>query len=261
MTPHEMASTSGFRLHRIELVSRAAKWICLAVVIYDLGFFLFNSTLRNLFDYRTYQSDNLAVLVLGMVLAQMGIWVWYQKMVRLPAFHDRGKLVGIIVVFEIALWVGFWNLGKFPPLTYSTFAHPVHETKWHWLFSILYQLVTAFWFWKLGRLFRFYEQGFIFASATIRCIKLLGLVCIIGWALGTVSSFLAHPNVSPVLASPPPGAKLVSVSSHVHYLGFFAFDFGTGVNFGPFVIGIIIVLIAWIMEEGRKIQEEQALTV
>jgi len=258
MTPHEMASPSNFRLHRIELVSRAAKWICLAVVIYDLGFFLFNSTLRNLFDYRTYQSDNLAVLVLGMVLAQTGIWVWYQKMVRLPAFHDRGKLVGIIIVFEIALWVGFWNLGKFPPLTPAI---PFNQSKWHWFVSILYQLVTAFWFWKLGRLFRFYEQGFIFAPATIRCIKLLGVVCIIGWALGTVSSFLAHQNVSPVLANPPPGAKVVSVSSHVHYMGFFSFDFGTGVNFGPFVIGIIIVLIAWIMEEGRKIQEEQELTV
>ena len=256
-----MAFPANFRLHRIEIVSRAAKWICLAVVIYDLGFFLFNSTLRNLFDSHTYQSENLAVLVLGMLLAQAGIRVWYRKMVRLPAFHDRGKLVGIIIVFEIALWVGFWDLGKLPPLTYSTFAHPFNETPWHWFFSILYQLVTAYWFWKLGRLFRFYEQGFIFASATIRCIKLLGLVCIIGWALGTVSSFLTSPYAGPSVAGPPPGARVMSVSHHVHYLGFFSFDFGTGVNFGPFVIGIIIVLIAWIMEEGRKIQEEQELTV
>ena len=45
------------------------------------------------------------------------------------------------------------------------------------------------------------------------------------------------------------------------YLGFFDFDFGTGINFGPFFIGVIIVLIAWIMDEGRKIQEEQELTV
>ena len=260
MTPHEVVPTSNFRLHRIEIVSRAAKWVCLAVVIYDLGFFLLRTTFANLFNSHAFQSDNLAVLVLGMFLLQAGIWVWYRKMLRLPAFHDRGKLVGIIIVVEIALWVGFWNLGKFPPLTPAI---PFNQSKWHWFFSILYELVTAYWFWKLGRLFRFYEQGLIFATATIRCIKLLGLVCIIGWVLGTGSSFMAPPphNVVPRLATPPPGATVVSVSSHVHYMGFFSFDFGTGVNFGPFVIGIIIVLAAWIMEEGRQIQEEQELTV
>jgi hypothetical protein len=44
-------------------------------------------------------------------------------------------------------------------------------------------------------------------------------------------------------------------------MGFFSFDFGTGINFGLLFAGIVIVLIAWIMDEGRKIQEEQELTV
>ena len=39
------------------------------------------------------------------------------------------------------------------------------------------------------------------------------------------------------------------------------FDFGTGINFGQLLIGSAIFLIAWIMDEGRKIQEEQELTV
>jgi hypothetical protein len=44
-------------------------------------------------------------------------------------------------------------------------------------------------------------------------------------------------------------------------MGFFSFDFGTGIDFGLFLAGVVIVLIAWIMDEGRKIQEEQELTV
>jgi hypothetical protein len=44
-------------------------------------------------------------------------------------------------------------------------------------------------------------------------------------------------------------------------MGFFTFDFGTGIDFGPLLAGAVIILIAWIMDEGRKIQEEQELTV
>ena len=33
------------------------------------------------------------------------------------------------------------------------------------------------------------------------------------------------------------------------------------INFGLLLAGIIIILVAWIMDEGRKIQEEQELTV
>ena len=44
--------------------------------------------------------------------------------------------------------------------------------------SVLFML---FWFWKLSCLFRFYERGLIFAAETIRCIKVLGIICVIGW--------------------------------------------------------------------------------
>jgi hypothetical protein len=47
----------------------------------------------------------------------------------------------------------------------------------------------------------------------------------------------------------------------MYRMEFFSFAFGWGIDFGPLLIGAIIVLIAWIMDEGRKIQEEQELTV
>ncbi|MEI9863261.1 MAG: DUF2975 domain-containing protein [Limisphaerales bacterium] len=36
---------------------------------------------------------------------------------------------------------------------------------------------------------------------------------------------------------------------------------GVEITFGQLVLGLLIILIAWIMDEGRKIQEEQELTV
>jgi hypothetical protein len=59
----------------------------------------------------------------------------------------------------------------------------------------------------------------------------------------------------------PPGVIVTHTTLHTIRMGFFSFDFGTGIDFGVLMAGAIIVLVAWIMDEGRKIQEEQELTV
>jgi hypothetical protein len=43
-------------------------------------------------------------------------------------------------------------------------------------------------------------------------------------------------------------------------ISFFSFGL-SDIDFGLLLAGVIIVLVAWIMDEGRKIQEEQELTV
>jgi hypothetical protein len=126
---------------------------------------------------------------------------------------------------------------------------------------ILLQVLLCVWFWKLAQLFHFYERGLIFASETIRCMKTLGLLCVINWLFLTItSSFFSHPVITKPPSVLPLGVKVVVTSVKTHSLGFFSFNIG-GINFGMLLAGIIIVLIAWIMDEGRKIQEEQELTV
>jgi hypothetical protein len=60
-----------------------------------------------------------------------------------------------------------------------------------------------------------------------------------------------------------PSAHSAPVVRSKFYLrvGFFTFDFGLGIDFGMPLGAAIIILIAWIMDEGRKIQEDQELTV
>jgi hypothetical protein len=118
-----------------------------------------------------------------------------------------------------------------------------------------FQIVLCIWYWKLSRLFRFYERGLIFAAETIRCIKVLGGLFFLGGLFTTIIRSLPK-TPPPVL---PPGVTITQ--THTFQMGFFRFDFGTGIDFGLLLAGAVIVLIAWIMDEGRKIQEEQELTV
>jgi hypothetical protein len=80
----------------------------------------------------------------------------------------------------------------------------------------------------LNRLFLLYERGDFFKTGNIRCIKFLGLIVVGIWLTQTILELMAHQN---------------------------------NIEASGLVYGILVVFIAWIMDEGRKIQEEQELTV
>lgn len=126
---------------------------------------------------------------------------------------------------------------------------------WRILLRVMFQIILLLWYWKLSRLFQLYERGLIFAAETIRCIKTLGILWVAGWAFTSALNFIPKPPpiVMPLGSHPKTGMN--------YHMGFFTFDFGTGMDFGPLLAGAVIILIAWIMDEGRKIQEEQELTV
>jgi hypothetical protein len=125
------------------------------------------------------------------------------------------------------------------------------------LLNLAYPMIVAVWYWKLAQLFRFYERGLIFAAETIHTLKVLGILCAVSGIAFSIVSLTNKLFFPPHLL--PPNVTVTVTKSY--QLGFFNFDFGTGIDFGALMAGILIVIIAWIMDEGRKIQEEQALTV
>jgi Protein of unknown function (DUF2975) len=80
----------------------------------------------------------------------------------------------------------------------------------------------------LNRLFAFYERGDFFKAENIRCLKFLGVIIIGIWFTQTI-------------------LELMALQNNIESFGL--------------VYGILIVFIGCIMDEGRKIQEEQDLTV
>lgn len=78
------------------------------------------------------------------------------------------------------------------------------------------------------RLFQLYGRGILFSAKNVTCIRFLGWWLMIGWVIDYQMQGLL---------------KDLSLSTT------------------PLFVGLLIIFIAWIMDEGRKIQEEQELTV
>jgi hypothetical protein len=97
----------------------------------------------------------------------------------------------------------------------------------------------------LMRLFGLYEQGLIFRSANVRCFKSLSRVLIWWFAGGMVERTLM--GIALTLHNPP-GHRILTIS-----LG--------SPDLTALLLGIILAIIAWVMEEGRKLQEDQDFTV
>lgn len=169
-----------------------------------------------------------------------------------PRFN-RIKIVSRVVrwvvlanlLFNICFWMLFPSASFFAEFSGRSFL------------VVLSEILLCFWFWKLAQLFQLYERGLIFAAETIRCIKILGAICLCGWLTITALHFVPRTETPP--PTPPPGAKIVKVERHS--FGFLYFNFGSGIDFGLLFVGASVVVAAWIMDEGRKIQEEQELTV
>src|SRR5450631_4020239 len=80
-------------------------------------------------------------------------------------------------------------------------------------------------FWLLD----LFEAGKFFAAQNVQHIKLLGFLVIGDWVVTKILDTFAGSGVE--------------------------------ISFGQLVVGLLVILISWIMDEGRKIQEEQELTV
>lgn len=97
----------------------------------------------------------------------------------------------------------------------------------------------------LRRLFGLYGRGRVFSQDVVDCYRRLGrtLLC---WG---ATLFLQTPLLALALSSAnPPGRHVISVG------------IGTGELTAVFLGGLAL-LISWVMDEGRKLDEEQSLTV
>ena len=105
-------------------------------------------------------------------------------------------------------------------------------------------------FWLAYRLFFYYAQGDLFTPKVVRYMRWIGITSILLGIWG-VSRELSMVVSAGYLKYPPAsGSQIMSWFQQIFYLLVF--------NFLP---GFVIIFAAWIMDEGRKIQEEQELTV
>ncbi len=113
------------------------------------------------------------------------------------------------------------------------------------LASLLPLSVVVFGLVTLVQLFRLYENAIYFSHETVTLFRRLGITLMLWVVASPLHSSLLSIAVT---FNNPPGERMLVMT----------LDFG---DLAMLLIGTIVILISWIMEEGRKLEEEQAYTV
>lgn len=103
------------------------------------------------------------------------------------------------------------------------------------LWGVLRLVVYLFWYRTALKLFGFFEKGILFTAETVRCLQILGGVYLVR-CLVQVGFYFFVP--APLFSGP-----MLAI----------------GIN--DLFTGSLIIFIGWVMDEARKIREEQELTV
>jgi hypothetical protein len=97
----------------------------------------------------------------------------------------------------------------------------------------------------LIRLFGLYAKGCILTGENVQCFRKLGRI-LIAWS---IAGILYRTLIGLVLTMDnPPG-------QHMLHIGIGSSDIT------PFLTGIMVLVISWVMDEGRLLQEEQKLVI
>lgn len=98
---------------------------------------------------------------------------------------------------------------------------------------------------SLRRLFGLYMEGHIFSPATVACFRRLGRSLLLWGA----AQFLGGPLLTLALTSAnPPGQHMITLGV------------GTG-ELTALFLGGVVLLMSWVMDEGRRLEEDQLLTI
>lgn len=98
---------------------------------------------------------------------------------------------------------------------------------------------------KLKNLFSLYESGHIFTEQNVNCYRGLGRTLMVWVACDIVNRTLLGIVLT---LDNPPGKRLLVVGLD-------------GGDFTGIFVGISVLIISWVMDEARKLQEEQALII
>ncbi len=159
----------------------------------------------------------------------------------------------LIPVFEILGWIWFEGdpeaffipefMLEVDPEYYGQLT--VFQRTLGLIVSTPYNLLGMYCFWQLVKLFTLYSRGLIFTVENSACYRRAA------WALliGEVACPLTQAAVAYITTmNNAVGDRLIMISIE-------------DANLGNIVIACVILAISWVMDEGRKLQDEAELTI
>ena len=163
--------------------------------------------------------------------------------VRLSRVQKISKCIRLSIQYGCPLYVlAFFVIGLLaskgmitlpapsqPPETYS----PNNFTGIFVASQVSTLIVYLVWYYAALKLFGLFEKGILFTAQTVRCLQILGVVYLARFLLELGIYFFV---------------PLLEKTGH-------------GIVWSDLFTGLFIICIGWLIDEARKIREEQELTV
>lgn len=179
--------------------------------------------------YKIKKWSRVMRILFQIILIAMPIWAFFQWWV----YFDKEALS----IFDSLRH-------EHPNLSYIAF-FPYSTRIICFVIALIPNLVAMFGFYHLIKLFRLYELGQIFTKDNINPIKICSYTILFWFIANFITSVLL---VLALTLNNPVGQRILAIK-------FDAKDFST------LVIGVIAIIIAQIMDEARKIKDENDYTV
>jgi hypothetical protein len=158
-------------------------------------------------------------------------------------------LIYCLPVVSAMIWIFFNRLYASAPII----PLPVHldhdltaQTRFHaFLVDLIPLGAIVYGLQKLRNLFLLYERGLIFTNQNVDCFRSLGRAMLV-W----VACHIFRTSLLSVILTldNPPGKRMITLG----------LDSG---DFSGLFVGAVVLIISWVMDEGRRIQEDQEFIV
>lgn len=173
----------------------------------------------------------------------------YSRILKILFFIAAGALPLINAGFWVTGGYSFmeWNLiPDFPGMLVKPLAELAPIAKFFsFLVSMIPTAINGLALLSMARLFHHFEKLEIFCEASVKCIRKAGICLVLNqltypFYLALMSLALSYTN--------SPGQRFISVGFHLE-------------QFSLLVIGLTVLLISYVMQEGTRLQEEQSATI
>ena len=175
---------------------------------------------------------------------------------RIKKLSQRFYLLLTILLFVIPLYyILYWAFINHLPetlLTVNTSSTPLIPLKLSWnlqligfLLSWLPASALLYGLIKIRKLFSFYKEGLIFSYEHVGIFKSTSRALLL-WVLFSMVYESAKSVIFSIGA--PPGSRVLTITF-------------TSAEITTLMVGAILLVIAWVMDEGRMLAEERELTI
>jgi len=176
-----------------------------------------------------------------------------ERLKRIQSFSTKLRyLLNSLILFLPLITLIYWLFYNTLPLSFKTLIPvPIEgelsplERGLGFIASLIPLAIEIAAILTLKKLFHLYEKGEIFTAHNVRCFRKLGKILIL-W-------FIASPIYTAIISvaltfQNPPGERLLAVSLD-------------SADMTALIVGIMLMVISWVMDEARLLEEEVTHTI